>query len=104
MTQPPLPPDQVVSGLFTELSGLGVDSDDWHNAIRNLGTTTSLHYLAEVETAVAQLREYNVRKLLSQGYTWARIADALGVSVQAANRRYGHLAQHRRWDVGQSRK
>jgi hypothetical protein len=43
---------------------------------------------AEVETAMGQA----VKGLRQQGYSWAEIGTRLGISRQAAQQRWGHLA------------
>jgi hypothetical protein len=37
-----------------------------------------------------QLERLSVVHALEQGWTWARIGQALGVSAQAAHKRFGH--------------
>lgn len=48
-----------------------------------------LHRLTELRREISRAEEAQVRRARTTGYSWQAIASALGVSKQAAHRRFG---------------
>lgn len=52
-----------------------------------LAAVVALRHMAE------QLEKKAVREAIKQGWSWSQVAQALGVSKQAAHKRHAHLIQ-----------
>lgn len=50
---------------------------------------SELHRLAALRQDIARAEETQVRRARHLGYSWQAIASALGVTKQAAHRRFG---------------
>lgn len=50
---------------------------------------SELHRLASLRQDIARAEETQVRRARNLGYSWQAIASALGVTKQAAHRRFG---------------
>jgi DNA invertase Pin-like site-specific DNA recombinase len=48
-----------------------------------------LHRFTELRREISRAEEAQVRRARTAGYSWQAIASALGVSKQAAHRRFG---------------
>ncbi|MFD5215554.1 AsnC family protein [Microbacterium sp. NPDC058345] len=48
-----------------------------------------LHRLAGIRTEIARAEEAQVRRARLAGYSWQSIASALGVTRQAAHKKFG---------------
>ncbi|MGM7670906.1 AsnC family protein [Microbacterium sp. A93] len=48
-----------------------------------------LHRLTELRRKISRAEEAQVRRARNAGYSWQAVASALGVSKQAAHRRFG---------------
>ncbi len=50
---------------------------------------SELRRLRAAQSAIARAQAEQVRRARTHGYSWVAIADALGVSKQAAHKKYG---------------
>lgn len=48
-----------------------------------------LRRLAEIRRDIGRAEEAQVRRARTAGYSWQAIADAIGVTKQAAHKKYG---------------
>jgi hypothetical protein len=67
-------------------------SDSIRTAIGALGDgepIVELRRIAELRSALARAEAEQVRRARAQGYSWVAIAGAIGVSKQAAHKKYG---------------
>ncbi|GGD73857.1 HTH domain-containing protein [Microbacterium murale] len=48
-----------------------------------------LHRLTDLRREISRIEEAQVRRARNAGYSWQAIASALGVTKQAAHRKYG---------------
>jgi hypothetical protein len=67
-------------------------SDAIRTAIGEIGDgepIAELRKLAELHRALARAESEQVRRARASGYSWVAIAGALGVSRQAAHKKYG---------------
>lgn len=77
--------------IFSLSESLGIDPNALVDACQTAGTSESLRHLADVETAAEKLREYAVSRLRADSRTWAYIGVRLGMTPQAAHKRFRHL-------------
>ena len=61
-------------------------------SLRGENTLESLESLVELRSESERVEAVLVRRARNQGLTWARIAEALGVSKQAIHKKYGGRA------------
>ncbi|WP_438353623.1 AsnC family protein [Microbacterium sp. CJ88] len=67
-------------------------SDSIRTAVGAIGDgepIAELRRIAELHHALARAEAEQVRRARTQGYAWIAIAGALGVSKQAAHKKYG---------------
>ena len=68
----------------------------WRQGDPNLTETEArLHDLRALQSALAEIVEIAVADARAEDLTWAQIGGALGISPQAAVRRYGQRGDHR---------
>jgi hypothetical protein len=60
-----------------------IGADDGDEPLAELRRLTELH------RALARAEAEQVRRARTAGYSWVAIADAIGVSKQAAHKKYG---------------
>lgn len=69
-------------------------SEAIHAALGGLGDDeplVELRRLAALRQDIARLEEAQVRRARLRGYSWLAIASALGVTKQAAHKKYGRI-------------
>jgi hypothetical protein len=98
MTEPLLDLGEAL-GFREDASSLGV-------AVRLLeggDLPGSALMLRALERDAEIVRTLIVQTMLESKSTWAQIGEVLGVTPQAANKRYGEMSTRRRADAGRSR-
>ncbi len=69
-------------------------SEAIHTALGGLGDDeplAELRRLGALRRDIARLEEAQVRRARLRGYSWLAIASALGVTKQAAHKKYGRI-------------
>jgi hypothetical protein len=69
-------------------------SEAIHTAVGGLGDDeplVELRRLGALRQDIARLEEAQVRRARLRGYSWLAIASALGVTKQAAHKKYGRI-------------